>query len=214
MSKGEPRSPFSAQITRPRSRGSQGDLEAADCPLQPPDSELKFPPHSRSSPFFLSILLLFLPLLSLCFLLQLRSSALCVSSGNDSHLPPTCTASFPSLHSKGSHCKQIPPSEAPGEVTGGQACSPGQPALSCSLLGREPSLAWRCLPLQGQWSRVQSCLPTQGGFLRFPGLPFPANQMQKADRPPSPPAPPPRPFLWSSGCSVFPPLSSALDASL
>ena len=78
----------------------------------------------------------------------------------------------------------------PGEVTGGQACSPGQPGLSCSLLGREPSLAWRCLPLQGQWSRVQSCLPTQGGFLRFPGLPFPAHQMQKADRPPPPPTPP------------------------
>ena len=47
----------------------------------------------------------------------------------------------------------------PGEVTGGQACSPGQPALACSLLGSEPGLAWRWLPLQGQWSRVLGRVP-------------------------------------------------------
>lgn len=51
-------------------------------------------------------------------------------------------------------------------------------------------MAWKCLPFQGQWSRVQSCLPTQGGFLRFPGLPFPAHTMQEAEQPPPPPTPP------------------------
>ena len=83
--------------------------------------------------------------------------------------------------------------------------------LLALFVGREPSLAWRCLPLQGQWSRVQSCLPTQGGFLRFPGSSFPTHKTQKAEQAPHPST---RLFLWSSGCSVFPPLSSALDATL
>ena len=71
------------------------------------------------------------------------------------------------------------------------SASPG-PMEQSSILpsdpGRVPSLSWTPFP----------CTPDAEG-----GQASPAH-----------PPPPPRPFLWSSGCSVFPPLSSALDASL
>ena len=66
----------------------------------------------------------------------------------------------------------------PGEVTGGQACSPGQPALACSLLGSEPGLAWLG---DGCLSRASGA-ESWGGFLRLAGLPFAARKMQEAEQ--------------------------------